>query len=260
MTVTTFSPPIWALIFAVSTALVLWLVSLRLRDASIVDIFWGLGIAGVVDLVIWLGQSGGQRTSAVLFLVNLWGARLAAHIWSRHKGEDRRYAAMRQRFGGNWWWISLFQVFLLQAILIWFVPAALVAAVLFGRHPMAWLDYLGIGVAAFGLVFEAIADFQLSAFRADPANRNKVMEKGLWAFSRHPNYFGEAAMWWGYFAIGFSASHMWWLILSPILVTFLLLQVSGVVLTEDGIEQRRPGYAQYKRQVSAFIPWSRKPD
>ena len=255
MIFSTFSPPVWALIFAVSAALTLWLVSLRLKDTSIVDIFWGPGIALVVDLVVWLGHGAGERTAAVIFLVNLWGLRLAAHIWSRHKGEDRRYAAMRNRFGRNWWWISLPQVFLLQAILIWFVPASLVTAVLFSHRPMGWLDYLGIGVAAFGLIFEAIADVQLAAFRADPSNTGKVMQRGLWGWSRHPNYFGDAAMWWGYFAIGFSASHMWWLILSPLLVTFLLLQVSGVTLLEDGIEHRRPGYAAYKQRVSAFIPW-----
>ena len=245
----------WALIFAVSAGLILWLLSLRLRDSSIVDIFWGPGIAMVVDLVAWLGHSGGERTSAVLFLVNLWGVRLAAYLWSRHRGEDRRYAALRNRFGRNWWWLSLPQLFLLQAILIWFVPAPLVAAVLYGQRPLVWLDYLGIGLAAFGLLFEAVADFQLSAFRADPANRTRVMDRGLWRWSRHPNYFGDAAMWWGYFAIGFSASHMWWLILSPLLVTFLLLQVSGVTLLEDGIEDRRPAYAQYRRRVSAFLPW-----
>jgi steroid 5-alpha reductase family enzyme len=146
-------------------------------------------------------------------------------------------------------------VFLLQAILIWFIPAPLVAAVMFGHRPVGWLDYLGIGMAAAGLIFEAVADFQLSAFRADPRNKNKVLDRGLWAWSRHPNYFGETAMWWGYFVIGFSASHMWWLILAPLLLTFLLLQVSGVVLMEDGIDARRPGYAAYRQRVSAFLPW-----
>jgi len=255
MTVTTFSPPVWALIFSVSAGLLLWLVSLRLRDVSIADIFWGPGIAGVVDIAAWLGHAGGERTSAVLFLVNVWGIRLAAHMWTRHTGEDRRYAAMRTQFGRSWWWISLPQVFLLQAILIWFIPAPLVAAVLFGHRPFGWLDYLGIGVAAAGLVFEALADFQLAAFRADPANKGKVLERGLWAWSRHPNYFGEAAMWWGFFIIGFAASHMWWLILAPLLLTFLLLQVSGVALMEDGIAARRPDYAAYKQRVSTFLPW-----
>ena len=255
MTVTTFSPPIWGLIFCLSAAALLWLLSLRLRDASIADIFWGPGIAAVVDIAAWLGHAGGERTSVVLFLVNLWGIRLAAHIWSRHQGEDRRYAAMRKHFGLRWWWLSLPQVFLLQAILIWFIPAPLVAAVLYGHRPVGWVDYLGIGLAAAGLIFEALADFQLAAFRADPGNKGKVLERGLWAWSRHPNYFGEAMMWWGYFAIGFSASHMWWLILAPLLLTFLLLQVSGVALMEDGIDTRRPGYAAYKRRVSAFLPW-----
>ena len=258
MTVPVFSPPIWGLIFAVSASVLLWLVSLRLRDVSIVDMFWGPGIALVVDIAAWLGQASGPRTAAVLFLVNLWGLRLAAHIWARHQGEDHRYAVMRVRFGTNWWWVSLAQVFLLQAVLIWFVPAPLIAAVLFSHRPLFWLDYLGIALAAFGLLFEALADFQLAAFRADPDSKGKVLDRGLWGLSRHPNYFGDATMWWGYFAVGFAASHMWWLILSPLLVTFLLLQVSGVALMEDKIDQRRPGYAEYKRRVSAFLPWPRK--
>jgi steroid 5-alpha reductase family enzyme len=255
MTVPAFSPPIWGLVFAVSAAILLWLLSLRLRDVSIVDIFWGPGIAGVVDIAAALGNAGGQRTAAVLLLVNLWGVRLAVHIWTRHRGEDHRYGAMRTRYGQNWRWISLIQVFLLQAILIWFVPAPLVSAVLFSHRPMLWLDYLGIGLAAAGLILETRADFQLSNFRLDPANKGKVMDKGLWAWSRHPNYFGEAVLWWGFFVIGFAASHMWWLILSPILVTALLLQVSGIALMEENIETRRPGYADYKRRVSAFVPW-----
>jgi steroid 5-alpha reductase family enzyme len=254
MPVPHFAPTTWALVFAISAGVVLWLVSLRTRDVSIIDIFWGLGVAGVVDIAAWLGQASGTRTSAVLFLVNLWGLRLAAHIWARHKGEDHRYAAMRQKFGPKWRWMSLFQIFLLQAILIWFVPAPLVAAVLYSQIPMGWLDYAGVGVAALALLFEALADFQLAAFRADPASKGKVMDRGLWGWSRHPNYFGEALMWWGYFAIGFGASHQWWLILSPVLMTFLLLQVSGVTLMEEGMDKRRPGYAEYRRQVSVFVP------
>jgi steroid 5-alpha reductase family enzyme len=253
------APTSWGLVFAVSAGVILWLVSLRTRDVSIVDIFWGPGVAGVVDIAAALGHAGGPRTSAVLLLVNLWAIRLAAHIWARHKGEDHRYAAMRAKIGRNWWWTSLVQVFLLQAILIWFIPAPLVAAVLYSRMPMGWLDYLGVAVAACALVFEALADSQLAAFRADPANKGRVMDKGLWAWSRHPNYFGEAAMWWGFFAIGFAASHMWWLLLSPLLITFLLLQVSGVTLMEETMDARHPGYAEYKRRVSAFVPWVKKP-
>ena len=234
------TPPLWALVFALSCGVALWLLSLKLRDASIIDIFWGPGIAGVVDIVALAGHAGVPRAAAALFLVNCWAIRLAAHIFTRHRGEDRRYAAMRQKFGRSWWWWSLIQVFLLQVILIWFLPAP--------------LDYAGVALAAAGLLFEAAADLQLARFRADAANRGKVMERGLWAWSRHPNYFGEAVMWWGYFLIGFAAAHAWWLLCSPLIVTFLLLQVSGVTLMEDGIEDRLPGYAAYKRRVSAFIP------
>jgi len=251
-------PPIWGLIFVLSTSLLLWLLSLRLKDASISDIFWGPGMAGVVDITAWLGGAGGTRASAVLVLVNLWAFRLAAHLWARHKGEDRRYAVLRQHFGRNWWWLSLIQVFLLQAILIWFIPAPLVAALLYSHMPMGWADYLGIGLAAAGLIIETLADSQLAAFRTDPASRNQIMDRGLWSWSRHPNYFGECLMWWGCFLIGYAASHQIWLLLSPILVTGLLLKVSGVSLMEETIASRRPGYADYRRRVSVFVPWPPK--
>jgi steroid 5-alpha reductase family enzyme len=147
----------------------------------------------------------------------------------------------------------LVQVFLLQAILIWFIPAPLVAAMMAGLPALGWTDYAGISLAAAGLLLEAVADFQLAKFRAVPANRDKVLNRGLWAWSRHPNYFGETLMWCGFFLIGFAAVHAWWLILSPVLVTFLL-QVSGIAQMEDRIEERRPTYANYKQQVSPFIP------
>jgi steroid 5-alpha reductase family enzyme len=261
MTVPTLPPPIWGLIFVVSTSLLLWLLSLRLKDAGIADLFWGPGMAGVVDITAWLGGAAGTRASAVLLLANLWALRLAMHLWTRRlnaRGEDRRYATMRQHFGRNWWWLSLIQVFLLQAILIWFIPAPLVAALLYSHMPMGWIDYLGIGLAAAGLIFETVADSQLSAFRSDPGNRTRVMERGLWAWSRHPNYFGECMLWWGFFLVGYAASHQLWLLLSPILVTVLLLSVSGVNLAEENIASRRPGYADYRRRVSTFIPWRPK--
>jgi steroid 5-alpha reductase family enzyme len=252
------TPPLWGLAFVAGSALVLWLISLKTRDVSIIDIFWAPGIAAVVDIAALLSDASGPRASAALFLVNLWAVRLAAHIFARHDGEDHRYAAMRHKFGARWWWWSLVQVFLLQAILMWFIAAPLVAVMLSSRAPMGVLDYLGVGIAAAGFLFEALADVQLARFRLDPRNKGKVMDRGLWRWSRHPNYFGESVMWWGFFLLGFSAAGAWWLILSPLVVTLLLLQVSGVTLMEDKIEDRRPAYADYKRRVSAFVPWPPK--
>ncbi|MBN9590330.1 MAG: DUF1295 domain-containing protein [Alphaproteobacteria bacterium] len=254
MTVPLPTPPLWGLVFAISGGLLLWLVSLRRKDASIVDIFWGPGVAGVVDIAAIMAPAAGPRASTALLLVNIWAVRLAAHVYARHHGEGHRYAAMRRHFGARWSWWSLVQVFLLQAILIWFIPAPLVAAMLSGLPVLAGMDYAGIALAVTGLLFESVADFQLARFRAEPANRGKVLDRGLWSWSRHPNYFGEALMWWGFFLIGFSAAHAWWLILSPLLVTFLLLQVSGITPMEHGIEERRPAYADYRRRVSAFVP------
>jgi steroid 5-alpha reductase family enzyme len=257
------TPPLWGLAFVAASALILWLISLKIRDVSIIDIFWAPGIAGVVDIAAILGEASGPRVSAALFLVNLWAVRLAAHLFTRRSlpdvgGEDHRYAAMRRQFGARWWWWSLVQVFLLQAILMWFIAAPLVAVMLSSRAPMGVLDYLGVGIAATGLLFEALADVQLARFRLDPRNKDKVLDRGLWRWSRHPNYFGEAVLWWGFFTLGFAASGAWWLILSPLVVTLLLLQVSGVTLMEDKIEDRRPAYAGYKRRVSAFVPWPPK--
>lgn len=259
MSIPQISPPLWGLLFALGSCTALWLLSLRLRDVSIVDIFWAPGIAGVADIAAWLGRAGGERASLVLFLVNLWAIRLAVHIWARRsspdmEAEDHRYAALRRQFGPRWWWWSLVQVFLLQAILIWFIAAPVVAALLSSRAPMGWLDWLGTAVATLGLLVETVADSQLSRFRLLPANKGKVMDKGLWGWSRHPNYFGEALMWWGFFCLGFAAAHRWWLVLSPLAVCFLLAQV-GAALMEEKIADRRPAYADYRKRVSAFIPW-----
>ena len=253
------SPPLWGLAFLLGGAVLLWLISLRIRDSSIGTIAWSLGLAGVVDVAAWTGQAGGDRAALVIFLVNIWAVRLAAHLWARHEGEDHRYAVLRQRFGRRWWWLSLIQVFLLQAILIWVIAAPPVAAVLNGYAPMGWLDYLGAGLATLAIAWEAVADLQLARFRADPAHAGQVMDKGLWGWSRHPNYFGESLLWAGLFLIGFSASGQWWLLVSPLLTVFLLTQVSTAVI-EDGMDQRRPAYAAYRRRVGAFLPWPRRRD
>jgi steroid 5-alpha reductase family enzyme len=246
--------PVLTLALAFGACTLLWLLSLRLGDVSIIDIFWAPGIA----LMAWTAAAAAMaiqpRGWLALALASLWGLRLGLHILLRHAGEDHRYGEMRKKFGPRWWWWSLFQVFWLQALLLWIVSWPLQAAVA-AAQPLTVVDAVGAALAAAGLLIEGLADYQLTRFRADAANAGKVMDRGLWSWSRHPNYFGDTLMWWGFFVLGFAGSHAWWLLVSPVVMTALLLRVSGVSLLEETIAERRPGYADYVRRTSAFFPW-----
>ena len=246
--------PVLTLVLALGAGAILWLVSLAVRDASIVDIFWAPGFALMAWATVTKVPVLGARGWLVLVLVSIWSVRLALHIALRHRGEDSRYAAMRAKAGPRWAWQSLFQVFLLQSALIWIISAPLQVAVS-SRGPLAIVDVAGALLAATGLGIEALADLQLTRFRAGAANKDKVMDQGLWSWSRHPNYFGDALMWWGFFLLGFGGSPLWWLLISPLTMTVLLLRVSGVSLLEETIAERRPAYADYIRRTSAFVPW-----
>jgi steroid 5-alpha reductase family enzyme len=235
-----------------------WLLSLPTRNASLADIFWGLGFV----LIAWLSfaLTGGYlgRKLLLALLTTAWGLRLSLHIAWRNwgQGEDRRYQDWRAKRGASFWWVSLFTVFLIQAVLLWLISLA----VQFGQISPAparftGLDFLGSLVWAAGFTFEAVADWQLARFKADPANRGKVMNRGLWAYSRHPNYFGESLIWWGLFLVALATPYGWWALISPVVITFLLLKVSGVVLLEKDIVARRPEYQEYLETTSAFIPW-----
>ncbi len=236
----------------------LWLLSLAKRDASIVDIFWGLGFAALA----WLyhERTGAESFRAVLVpaLVTLWGVRLAAHIGLRHRGEDPRYQAMRRKWGARFGAVSLFTVFWLQAAIMWIVAMPLLQAQL-ADAPWSRLDWLGTALFAGGFLVEATADLQLRRFRADPANRGRVMEGGLWRYSRHPNYFGDAVAWWGLGCLALATPGGAWTLFAPAIMTFLLLRVSGVPLLEKGLRASRPGYAEYARRTSAFVPWPPRP-
>jgi steroid 5-alpha reductase family enzyme len=245
--------PLLIMVLIFSAATLLWLVSLVLKDSSVVDVFW----APFFALIAWLSALGHPvtvRSVFVLALVSLWALRLALHIALRHRGEDRRYAAMRAKAGATWWWRSLLQVFWLQALLAFAISWPLQLAVA-SSVPVGPLDAAGALVAATGFIIEALADLQLTRFRADPANAGKVMDRGLWSWSRHPNYFGDALMWWGFFLMGLAAPGAWWTVLCPLAMTILLLRVSGVSLLEETIVDRRPKYAGYIERTSAFIPW-----
>ncbi len=234
-----------------------WVLSLLRGKACVVDSFWGLGFIVTVWIVHALGP-GTSRSLLVALLVTIWGLRLITHITRRNWGqsEDRRYQAMRDHHGTRFWWVSLFTVFLLQAVILWVVALAPQLAQL-APHPehLTWLDGLGVLIFVVGLGFEAVGDYQMERFRHNPANAGKVMDQGLWAYTRHPNYFGESLVWWGIFCIALATPYWWAALISPALITVLLLKVSGVAMLEKDIGQRRPGYDVYKRKVNAFIPW-----
>jgi steroid 5-alpha reductase family enzyme len=240
-----------------SLALLTWIASVVRRDASLVDRAWSLMIAS--PLFLWIGHAAwvGPRTPAVLALVVAWAVRLSAYITARNwgHGEDRRYQAIRARNEPHFALKSLVLVFALQAVLAAIVGTPALAA-LVGSRPFGVLDGMGIAVAAIGFAFETIGDFQMAGFRHDPANRGRVLDRGLWRYTRHPNYFGEALFWWGIWILALAAGGLdaAWSVLSPLLMTGLLLKVSGVALLEKDIGERRPAYRDYIARTNAFIP------
>jgi steroid 5-alpha reductase family enzyme len=221
---------------------ILWAVSLIRKDASIVDIFWGLGFVLVTAVYFRLASGFAPRKFLLLALVAIWGARLTIHIMSRNlgKGEDRRYQAFRSANPRT--------------------TPLLAAQTSTLPDRLTVFDVAGVALWAAGLLFEAVGDWQLARFRSDPDNNGKVLQTGLWRYSRHPNYFGEALLWWGYYFITFGVGG-YWTIYSPVLMTMLLLRVSGVTLLEKSLTTSKPGYSEYVRTTSAFIPWfPRKPE
>ena len=235
-----------------------WMLSLRLQDASVADIFWGLGFVMLAWLYGLLSPALTQRSWLVAALMTLWGTRLSAHIFRRHvgQGEDPRYQAMRASHGSSFWWRSLFTVFWLQGAILWFVGLPLLVAVRAAAPAtLTAVDGLGVLLFAAGFGFEVVGDYQLERFRAEPGNRGAVLDRGLWRYTRHPNYFGDATTWWGMYAIAASTPGGWLTMLSPILMTWLLMRVSGVTLLEKGLKASRPGYHAYISRTPAFFPW-----
>lgn len=236
-----------------------WLISVWRRNTGLIDIFWGLGFV-VVSTVAFQASTieVTPRRGLVLALVTLWGVRLAVHIFLRGlgEGEDRRYADMRQRAGEGFWWKSFFTVFCLQGALILIIAQPLVWVQLMPQSASwQWTDGLALALWCLGFVFEAGGDWQLSRFKDDPSNQGKVMDKGLWSLTRHPNYFGDFTLWWGYFAFTLAVPGGLWTVASVALMSFLLLKVSGVTLLEKDIAERRPGYREYIETTPAFFPW-----
>ena len=232
-----------------------WALSVRIRDVSIVDVAWGLGFVAVAIVAALTGDGDVSRRILLLVLTVVWGMRLALYIGARkagHAGEDKRYTAMREKHGdARFTWVSLATIFLFQGLLVW-----VVSQVQQGSSAqdggLGVLDWLGAGVWAVGVAFEAIGDAQLARFKADPANKGTVMDRGLWAWTRHPNYFGDFLVWWGFGLIAVSAG-AWWGLAGPLVMTVLLTKVSG----KDHLERsmsKRPGYAEYVERTSGFVP------
>lgn len=245
---------LWALPALWLLAIAGWLYSLRQHNVNIVDSLWSLlFLLAALVYTLAVDQSG-PRSSIVLALVTVWALRLSGYLsWRNHgKAEDWRYAEMRELHGERFPRVSLYTVFLLQGAIAWVVSLPLLAAIN-GQNSLGWLDALGILLWAVGMVFEAGGDWQLSRFKANPGNTGKVLNSGLWRYTRHPNYFGDFCVWWGFFLLALSAGG-WWSVIGPLIMSVLLMKVSGVTLTEKTIEERRPAYRAYKQHTSAFFP------
>jgi len=235
-----------------------WLTSLAYKNVTVVDSLWGLGFV----LIAWLTFFGSDgfygRRVLIVALVTLWGLRLCLYLSWRNwrKGEDPRYGSWRKQSGNRFWLVSLFKVFVLQALFLWVISVSLQIGLLATTPDhLKWLDAIGLIVWSAGFVFESVGDWQLARFKADPASKGRVMDRGLWAYTRHPNYFGEFLVWWGLFLITLSTPNGWWTIFSPIIITSVLLKMTGIPLTEKALVENRPGYDDYIKRTSAFVPW-----
>jgi steroid 5-alpha reductase family enzyme len=234
----------------------LWVGSLMFKDASIVDRFWGISFLVIASAASAASDGFESRARLVTLLVSLWGLRLSFYITVRNlgAGEDYRYRAMRRRWGKQFPLASLFTVFLLQGVIAWIVSLPVQAAIAADSPAhLTVLDALGIVVWSAGFLFESIADWQLASFKDDPRNRGRLMDRGLWRYTRHPNYFGDAVQWWGLWLFA-AATGATWTAIGPLVMTYLLLRVSGVALLERRLQTSKPGYEDYRRRTSAFIP------
>ncbi len=235
-----------------------WVISLIYRNVTIVDSLWGLGFVLIAWLTFFMAEGFGGRKVLITTLVSLWGLRLFLHLSWRNwgHGEDPRYGSWREESGDRFWLVSLFKVFILQAIFLWAIALALQWGQLSSQpERLTWLDYLGLGLWMVGFFFEAVGDWQLARFKANPNNQGLVMDQGLWAYTRHPNYFGETLIWWGIFLTTLATPGSWWTIISPIIITVVLLKMTGVTLMEKTIVHTRPGYSEYIAKTNAFLPW-----
>jgi steroid 5-alpha reductase family enzyme len=244
-----------SLVAIVALFTILWWISVRLEDSSIVDIAWGPGILVLALIYYFSGNGAPVRAGLTVGLVAIWACRLAAHLYLRNQtqGEDTRYETLRARRGPSWWWYSYFRVFLLQAVTAWVVSIPLYFAIVsVAPRTLTLVDYAALILFVIGFTFEAVGDEQLRRFRNQPRNVKLVLETGLWQYSRHPNYFGEALVWWGFGLLGAATGGVVGLLV-PALLTYFLMNISSMLLERSLLRNRR-AYAGYAESTSAFLP------
>ena len=247
-----------ALAAIAALAVIGWLISVAKRNVGIVDSLWSLFFLLATLVFAGVNAANGPRAALLIVMVSLWALRLSGYITRRNHGEpeDRRYQAIRAANEPGFAWKSFFIVFALQGVLAAVIATPLVVGI-GSPAPLNVVDGLGVALWAFGFAFEWIGDRQLARFKGDAANRGQVMDTGLWRYTRHPNYFGEATLWWGYYLVAVAGGGEW-TIFAPLVMAFLLLKVSGVRLLEKDIGERRPAYADYIARTNAFFPGPRK--
>ena len=248
----------WNLAGVTTMMFIGWLISLLYRNVTVVDSLWGLGFVLVAWLTYFSSDGFWGRNILIAVLVTVWGLRLSIYLSLRNwgKGEDPRYGGWRKNSGDVFWLVSLFKVFILQALFLWVISLVLQIGQLAAKPAVFTpLDFIGTVIWVIGFAFETVGDWQLAQFKANPNNKGRVMDRGLWAYTRHPNYFGEFLVWCGIYLITLATPNSWWTIFSPVIVTAVLLKMTGIPLTEKGLVENRPGYSEYIKRTSAFVPW-----
>lgn len=233
-----------------------WVVSLVVRNASIVDVVWGCGFVAVAWAVLVTTDGNGARRALIVAMTTVWGVRLAAYLrWRNHgRGEDFRYRAMRRRHGDRFPLLSLTHVFALQGALMWIVSLPIQLGLAADAGGPGVLSWIGLGVWSVGFVFESVGDLQLARFRRTRTSDDEVMDRGLWRYTRHPNYFGDACVWWGIALVAAETGVGAIGVVGAVVMTVLLLRYSGVPILERSLRRRRPAYAAYAERTSAFVP------
>jgi len=249
-------PLLWKVTFIIFAYMTIWFfIAIAKKRNDVADIAWGPGFIVVALISLIIAGNISHRALIVSSLVLIWGVRLAVHIGNRHLGkpEDARYAKWRKEWGKTFLIRSFLQVFMLQGILLIIVAIPIIMIIVSPPSPITILDILGIVIWLLGFSFETVSDRQLVRFLKRSSGSGEIMTTGLWRYSRHPNYFGEVTLWWGIYFIALSVPNGWLSICGPLMITFLILKVSGIPMLEEAFRDN-PDFQQYKQRTSAFIP------